>query len=378
MFELTVQQKELRKEIREYTDREIWPQVAALRTSQSFPTGIFRRLGDLGYLDLSFFHQPEGVKYSCIDSIIILEELARRFPSLSLSLSPHIQSVNLLRLFASERLKSTVVPLCLKGELLLGFAITEANGGSDVLNIDTLATHDGSGWILNGEKCWVTNAGAAGGYIVAAKSSLSNHSRDVSLFYVSADTPGLDDSNRMQMTGMSNSPLGQIRLDQCRIPEDCLIGEKDNAYRLIKILLNEGRLDMAAVAVGTAQGALECAVSHGNASRRYGRKLASYQGISFQTARMYERIFVARSTLYHVSSLFEHQETASMETAALKLFATETCIDVCRTAVHLLGAKGLAKNCDVEAYLCDSQMLTMAEGSSEVCQIIISDKLFHP
>ena len=377
MFQITDKQREFRRELREFVDREVLPQAAAYEQRAQFPKELFLRLGELGYLDLAFYHQRPGALHTGIEGVMALEEIARGLPSAALSMSPDVQCMNLIATAGTDSLKERVVSKALRGELILAFAITEASGGSDALGIDTTATFDGDGWILNGEKCWITSAGAANGYIVSAKSATSDRYRDVSLFYVDADTPGLDDSERTPLIGMKNSPTGTVRMKNCKIPLDCLIGEENTAYTQMKILLNEGRMDMSALAVGIAQGALECALSHTNQSGHFGRNLSSYQGISFQIARMYEQVFVARNSLYTVAEMFLSQQRATKEVAALKLFSAEMCLNVSRTAVQLYGAKGLSQYTDVERYFRDAQMLTIGEGSNEVCQIVISNKLYH-
>ena len=292
-------------------------------------------------------------------------------------MSPHGQCMNLIALYGTDSLKKKIIPACLNGSLLLGFALSEAGGGSDALGIDTIARRDGDGWVLNGEKCWVTNLGAAGGYVVAARSANSGRSRDVSLYYVDAAAPGLDTNGRIMITGMNNSPVGTLKMQNCQVSSECLIGKENDAYPLIKVLLNEGRLDMAALAVGIAQGAMECAVQYTSRAGRYGHTLSSYQGISFPVAKMYEKIFVARSSLYHVAEMCDAQEKVTMEVAALKLFNSEMCCEVCKNAMQVHGARGMQQYSDVERYFRDAQMLTIGEGSSEVCQIVISGKLYH-
>ena len=377
MFQLDAQQRELRREVREFVDREILPRSAAYEQSAVFPKALFSRLGELGYLDLSFYHQRPGAGHGGIESMIVMEEIARGLPSMTLSMSPHVQCMNLIGCCGAQSLKDRVIAPAIRGELLLAFAISEAAGGSDALGIDTMAVFDGDAWVLNGEKCWITNGSAADGYLVAAKSARSGRYRDVSLFYVAADTPGLDDSLRVSLIGMNNSPTGTIRMENCRVPPDCLVGRENDAYELVKVLLDEGRLDMAALAVGIAQGAMECTIRHTSKSGRYGRSLASYQGVSFQVARMYEKIFVARNSLYTVADMLQNQQRAGMEAAALKLYASEMCLEVCRAAVQLHGAHGLSQYSDVDRYFRDAQMLTIGEGSSEICQIVISSKLYH-
>ena len=377
MFQITEEQRMLRKKLREFVDTEILPMASVYEQNDSFPRTLFGRLGELGYLDMNFYNCRQGARYEGIESAIILEELARGLPSIALSISPHVQCMNLIALEGSESLRERVLLKALRGDLLLAFAITEASGGSDALGIDTTATFDGDSWILNGEKCWITNAGVADGYVVSAKSSISGRYRDVSLFYVDARTPGLDDSFREKLIGMRNSPTGSVRMKDCRIPADCLIGYENSAYGQMKVLLNEGRFNMAALGVGIAQGALENTVRHTSKTGNFGRTLATYQGVSFQVARMYEKIFITRNSLYTVAEMLKNQQRATMEVAALKLFSAEMCLEVSRTAVQLHGAKGLSQYSDVDRYFRDAQMLTIGEGSSEVCQIVISGKLYH-
>ena len=373
MFQLSQRQKELRS----FVDNNIIPQAEALELSGGFPKSLFLQLGKPGYLDLNFYHLRPEAKYGSIETTIIMEEIARGLPSMALSISPHIQCMNLIALHGSRELKERVLPGALSGELLFAFALSEASGGSEALAIDTTASYVGDGWVLNGEKCWITNAGTADGYIVAAKSAQSSRYRDVSLFYVDAGTPGIEDIKRVPLTGMNNSPTGSIRLNNCKGSTQCLVGRENEAYPLMKVLLNEGRLDMAALAVGMAQGSMESTISHTSTSGRYGRNLASYQGVSFQVARMYEKIFMARNSLYTVADMFQNQQRATMEVAALKLFSSEMCQEVCRSAAQLYGARGFSRFSPVERNLRDCQMLTITEGSSEVCQIVISGKLYH-
>jgi alkylation response protein AidB-like acyl-CoA dehydrogenase len=377
MVRIDEQQKELRKELRSFVENNIMPWAEELDQSGVFPKELFRQLGRQGYLDMSIYNQRPDSRYNTVESTIIIEEIARGLPSLALSVSPHVHCMNLIALYGTEKLKSRLLSDALNGDIMFGFAISEASGGSEALAIDTTATFVGDGWILNGEKCWITNAGVADGYIVAAKNAYSGKYRDVSLFYVDANNPGLDDKSRIALTGMNNSPTGNIRLTNCKVSAECLVGKENEAYNIVKVLLNEGRLQMSALAVGMAQSSMESTIEHTSTSGRYGHNLASYQGVSFQVARMYEKIFMARNSLYAVADMFQNQQRATMEVAALKLFSAEMCMGVCRSAVQLHGARGLKKFSTVERNFRDCQVLTITEGSSEICQLIISGKLYH-
>ena len=254
---LTNEQEQLRGNLREFVDKEILPNAAAVDESKVFPRNIFHRLGELGYLNLSFAFQHPNTRYTGTEGAIIIEEISRGLPSLGLSVSPHVQCMNLIAIAGQQTLQERLLRRCMSGEHLLGYALSETNSGSNALNINTAAVFDGENWILSGEKSWITNLGAADGYVVAARSITSQRSRDISLFYIDADTPGLSDDDRKELVGLNNSPLGTLRMKNCVVPADCLIGRENEDYGLMKIGLDEGRYNMAAVALGLAEGALD-------------------------------------------------------------------------------------------------------------------------
>ena len=374
---LTNEQEQLRGNLREFVDKEILPNAAAVDESKVFPRNIFHRLGELGYLNLSFAFQHPNTRYTGTEGAIIIEEISRGLPSLGLSVSPHVQCMNLIAIAGQQTLQERLLRRCMSGEHLLGYALSETNSGSNALNINTAAVFDGENWILIGEKSWITNLGAADGYVVAARSITSQRSRDISLFYIDADTPGLSDDDRKELVGLNNSPLGTLRMKNCVVPADCLIGRENEDYGLMKIGLDEGRYNMAAVALGLAEGALETAVETTKNSSIYGRSLYTYQGVSFRAASMYEKVFVARNSLYTVAEMLASGRKASMEIAATKLFTTEMACEVAKDAAQLCGAYGYARSSPTERYLRDAQALTISEGSSEVCKVVISNKLFR-
>jgi butyryl-CoA dehydrogenase len=374
---LSKEHEQLRSRLRNFADAEILPNAAALDEAKTFPRNLFRRLGELGYLDLSFAFQHPNTHYTGIEGAIILEEISRALPSLGLSISPHVQCMNLIAVAGQDSLQEKLLRRCLSGEFLLGYALSEVGSGSNALNINTTAAFDNGSWILNGEKSWITNIGAADGYVVAARSISSQRSKDVSLFYIDADTPGVDDEDRKEIIGLNNSPLGTLRLKDCVVPADSLIGKESEGYGLMKIGLNEGRYNMAAVALGLAEGALEAAVERTKDQSICGRRLSTYQGVSFRAATMYEKIFVARNSVYTIAEKLAKGENATMESAATKLFTTEIACEVAKDAAQLCGAYGYSRSSITERYLRDAQALTISEGSSEICKVVISNKLFR-
>lgn len=195
------------------------------------------------------------------------------------------------------------------------------------------------------------------------------------MFYVSKDAPGLKIVENRGMIGLKNSPMGHVILDECAIPDYCLVGEENIAYPLIKPLLNEGRLDMAAVAVGISQAAIDYAMSCAGKIGLYGRSLSSYQGVSFPIADMYTKTLMARNSLYTVASMMASGKPHTRDAAALKLFATESCFQTCKAACQIHGASGLSSLSGVDRLFRDAHMLTVAEGTSEICRIVISGGL---
>ncbi len=378
MFLLTKEQEKLKAELREFVDYEILPIATELDIRGGFPHEIFSRIGKMGYLDAEFEYIGSGAKYGSLEGAMIIEELSRGLASLGLIISPHYQCTELIAYCGTETLKKQTVEPARRGELLLAFAISEERGGSDALGVDTIAVKDGDRWILTGKKCWVTNAGFADGYIVTAKSPSAERSRSMSMFFIGKDTPGLKIEENRNMIGLHNSPMGHVILDECSIPDYCLVGKENVGYPLIKPLLNEGRLDMAAVAVGLSQAALDYSVSFAGKVGLYGRSLASYQGISFPIADMYTKTMMSRNSLYTVASMMASGLPHTRDVAALKLFATESCCEICKAACQIHGASGLSAQSGVDRLFRDAHMLTVAEGTSEICRIVISGGLTNP
>lgn len=378
MYYLSEEQKKLKKQIREFVDSEISPQAERLDAQGAYPRELVRRIAELGYCSLPFPKELGGAGLGVTEAAIFLEEISRGMASLGFIFCAHILPCcyTVSSLINDKQREDWLIP-AIKGEKLLTFAITESRGGSDAFGIETIAERKPEGWLLNGSKCWITNAGVADGYIITAKNGANVRSRNISLFYVDARTPGLRLGEREDMTGLNNSPMGTVAFDNCLLPPDALIGEESNAYKPMKMALNFGRLGLSAVSVGMAQSAFEHSVSFAGSRGTYGRTIFSHQGVSFPIAEMYSNISIARNMLYHVAAITEAGERATLETAALKLFSSEMCRKVCADAVLIHGGRGFRSHCDIERMLRDSQLLTVAEGTSQICKVIISNGIYN-
>lgn len=375
MYQLTQQQMTLKNEIRKFVNENLIPIAKELETSHKFPSEIIKRCGELGYLNTSFTPTPSITSGGAIETAILIEELSRGLGSLGLILAPHFQGISLLSIYGSSELKSKYLTSALHGQSIFAYAITEENSGTNVLDISATATKDVNDWILNGKKCWVTNAGIADGYFICVQTALASKRRSLSFFFVEKNTPGLSFAKNETMTGCASSVMGTLELNNCRIPSTHLIGTENDAYGFMKSSLNLGRLAASAASIGIAHRALELAINYSTSREFYGRKLYSHQGISFPIAEMYTQIAACKNMLYHTAALCESNQSISTDVAALKLLANETCIQVCRKSQEIHGAYGLSKEAEIERCLRDAQMLTTAEGTLSACKMSVSSSL---
>ncbi len=380
MFLLTEEQRSLRQELRRFMEAEIAPYAAEADAAGELPRQLISRIRKSGLCALPFPKELGGGGYGAKEGLMFIEELSRSLASLGYVYTANVfQVCYALKDAVTEKQKRDWLIPAIRGEKLLTLALSEELGGSDAFAIDTYAEKQGNSWILNGSKYWITNAGIADGYIVAARTSSSRRSRDVSLFYVDARTPGVNDRMRIETSGLACSPTGNIRFTDCRVPDDCLIGRSgtDNSgYHLIKRALNTGRISLAAVAIGLAQGALDAAAEYTQHREYFGRPVSSHQGVSFPIAEIQTDISLSRNMMYHVADQLDAGLPVVVEGAELKLFSTEMCRKACQSAAELHGAKGFDRKYAMARMLRDSLMLTTAEGTSQICKVIISSAAF--
>lgn len=375
MFTLTQEQMDFKRNVREFVEKEVQPTTQKLDTSAKFPYQIIKRCGELGFLDTLFSQSSSHMETT--RSILFLEEISRGLGSLGLILCPHFQGITLLSTAACDSLKSEILPQALTGEKVLAYAISEESGGTNALGISTTAVRDSDSWIINGKKCWITNAGAADGYFITAQTASTSRKRSISFFYIDSNNAGVILREPSKMIGCNNSIMRTVLFNDCRIPANCLIGTENEGYPLMKETLNLGRLGISAVATGISQRALELAIEFSESRTYYGRKLSSNQGISFPISEMYAYVSALKNMLYHTAALSESGKSYTVEVSALKIIANEICRKICQKAQEIHGAYGLSKGSEIERCLRDSYMMTSAEGTTQACKMAISSALFN-
>ena len=373
---MTEEQKKLKERIRTFVDAEVRPVTERLDRTGEFPDSIIKRMGEQGFTGIPFPEELGGLGGTLTDGLIFIEEISRGLVSLGAIMNVQMMQCcySLQGSVTESQRKDWLMP-AIAGRKILAFALGEESCGSDAFNISTIASCTPEGWVLNGSKYWITNAGVADGYIVAAKTKAGDRNRNVSLFYVDAGNKGVEEC-RDHLLGFNNSPTGRVKFRNCILPPDSLIGSENGAYRIIKNALNYGRLAAAAMSIGAAQAALELSVSYSRERGHFGRSISSYQGVSFPIAEMYTQITTNRNMMYHVAERAEAGERITMDAAALKLSASEMCRRACDDMLLIHAGAGCRAGCEAERLVRDSRLLTIVNGTSQICRTIIANRLF--
>jgi alkylation response protein AidB-like acyl-CoA dehydrogenase len=373
---LTEEQELMRSTVREFAQKEVAPFAKQLDATSEFPWEWVRRCADLGILGLPIPEQYGGVGADVLTEALVIEEIARESGSLALIIDAHTSLGCMLLLFAgTEEQKQRYLVPAAKGEGLMSFGLTEPGAGSDAGSTKTTAVLDGDEWVVNGSKCWITNIGAAKTYIVTAMTDLEKGNRGISAFIIESDTPGFRVGTPEKKMGLNNSATGELFFDDCRIPKENLLGELNRGFPLFLRGLDEGRIAISAMAVGMAQGALDRSVAYAKERVQFGRPIAKFQAIAFYIAEMTMQVEVARTMLYRVARMRDEELPFTQEAAILKLFSSEMCCWVCDKAVQIHGGNGYSRQFDVERFARDSRLLTIGEGTSEVCKLVISGRV---
>ena len=373
---LTEEQELVRGVAREFAQKEVAPLAKQLDATAEFPWEWVKRCAELGFLGVSIPEQYGGVGADVLTEALVIEEIAKESGSLALIIDAHTSLGCMPLLFegTEEQKQKYLVPAA-KGEKLMSFGLTEPSAGSDAGSSKTTAVLDGDEWVINGSKCWITNIGAAEIYIVTAKTDPEKGNRGISAFIIESGTPGFEVGKPEKKMGLNNSATGELFFKNCRIPKENLLGKLNRGFPLFLKSLDEGRIAISAMAVGMAQGALDRSVAYAKERVQFGRPIAQFQAIAFYIAEMTMQVELARTMLYRVAKMRDQELPFTHEAAILKLYSSEMCCWVCDKAVQIHGGNGYSRQFDVERFMRDSKVLTIGEGTSEVCKLVISGRV---
>jgi len=359
--------------VRDLADKELAPQVEEAEREERFPREVFRVLGRAGLLGLPYAEEDGGGGLSYEVYLQVLEEIASVWASVGVGVSVHALSCFGLATFGTEEQRRELLPDALGGELLGAYCLSEPHAGSDPAAMTTSARRDGDDYVLNGAKAWTTHGGHADFYKVMARTG--EGSSGISCFLVPADSAGLSADAPERKMGLTGSATATMRFDDVRVPASRRLGEEGQGLRIALAGLDAGRLGIAAVATGLAQGALDAALAYAQERETFGRRIVDHQGLGFVLADMEAAVQAARATTLHAARLKDAGLPFGREASVAKLVATDHAMKVTTDAVQVLGGYGYTRDFPVERYMREAKVMQIFEGTNQIQRLVIARSL---
>jgi hypothetical protein len=374
----TEEQELLRRTVREFAEAEIRPHVMEWDEAQRFPDDLLPRLAALGLAGVQFPEEYGGAGLSAVDYCICIEELARVCPAVALSVAAHngLCSAH-IGMFGTEAQRKQFLPRLVTGEVWGAWGLTESGAGSDAAGMRTVAVRDGAGWVINGAKTFITHGRIGGVMVVIAVTDRAKGHRGISAFIVERGTPGMTAGKKENKLGMRASDTSEVIFTQCRVPEAQLLGEEGQGFINTLQVLDGGRIGIAALSVGLAQGAYEAALRYAKERRQFGQPIADFQAIQWKLADNATRIEAARLLTYRAAYLRDQGARTTRESSTAKLFASEIAVKAADDCVQIHGGYGFVKDYPAEKYFRDVKLLTIGEGTSEIQRLVIARQLLN-
>jgi short/branched chain acyl-CoA dehydrogenase len=380
-FDLPEETEEFRKTIREFADEVVRPQAESFDEREEFPLEIVKQMGELGLFGLPFPEEYGGSGADFLTLCVAIEELARVDSSVAITLEAAVGLGAMpFYLFGTEAQKQEwLVPMA-RGEILGAFGLTEPGGGTDAGATLTTARQDGDEWLINGSKSFITNSGTEISKVVTitAVTGESGGRKEITAIYVPHGTPGFTVGKSYRKLGWRASDTHELSFNDCRVPLSNQVGERGDGYRNFLRVLDDGRIAIAAVALGLAQGCLDESLRYAKERYAFGRPIGAYQAIQFKIADMATKTELARNQIYKAAWLKEQGRPYKTEAAMAKLYASEIAVEVAREAVQIHGGYGYMEEFPVARHFRNSKILEIGEGTSEVQRILIARELGLP
>lgn len=372
-FALTEEQELIRRTVREFAEKEIAPRARHVDETGEFPTATFAKMGELGLLGLPFPETYGGAGADTISTAIAIEEVARACGSTALAYAAHMGLGSApIYMFGNEEQKRRFLVPAARGEYLGAFGLTEPHAGSDAGATRTTAVLEGGEWVINGQKMWITNAPMAGHLIVTALTDRDKGKKGISAIIVPRGTKGLSFGKHEPKMGLRGSVSTAVLLEDVRVPKENLLGERGRGFTQFLQVLDGGRIGIAAMAVGLAQGAFEAAVRYAREREAFGKPIGAHQSVANLIANMDVALETARLYVYKAAWLKDQGRPFSREAAIAKLYASETSEQICRDAIQVFGGYGYSQEFPVERMYRDTRLLTIGEGTSEILRGVIA------
>ncbi len=375
-FDLNQEQLMLKKMIREFADEVVAPGADERDKTKRFPVEIFKQMAELNLLGLPFPEEYGGAGADYISFAIVVEELSRACASTGITYSAHISLGGApLALFGTEEQKRTYLSKICSGESLGAFGLTEPNAGSDAGGTRTTAVKDGDEWVINGSKCFITNASYAKFLALTAVTDKELGSRGITAFIVPTDAPGFTVIDNYEKLGLHSSNTTELVIDNVRVPDENILGKRGEGFKQFLITLDGGRIGIGAMAVGVAQAAYDKALQYAKERHAFGKPISKFQASQFKRADMAMQIELARNMVYKAAWLKDNGRKFTKEAAMAKLYASEVAMAATHQAIQIHGGYGYMREYQVERFFRDARLLEIGEGTSEILRTVIAREI---
>ncbi|MBW7914732.1 MAG: acyl-CoA dehydrogenase family protein [Taibaiella sp.] len=372
-FQYTDTQLQIADMVRDFANKHIRPDMMKWDEEQIFPVDLFKKMGELGLMGVLVPTEYGGSGLGYFEYVTVVSEIAKVCGSIGLSTAAHNSlCTGHILAFGNEEQKKKYLPKLATGEWIGAWGLTEANTGSDAGNMRCTAVKDGDGWILNGTKNWITHGKSGNVAVVLARTGEPRAKSNVTAFIVERGTPGFSAGKKENKLGMRASETTELVFDNCRISDSQRMGEVGDGFRQAMKILDGGRISIAALALGIAQGAYEAALKYSKEREQFDQPIANFQAIAFKLADMYKKISAAEALIYQAADMKNRGEKMTKESAMAKYYASEISVEISTDAVQIFGGYGYTKDFPVEKYYRDSKLCTIGEGTSEIQKLVIS------
>ncbi len=377
-FELNENQAMIAKMIQDFGAKEITPFRKEWDDKQIFPIALFKKLGELGLMGVLVPTEYGGSGFGYFEYVTAIAELSKLDPSVGLSMAAHNSlCTNHILMFGNEEQKQKYIPKLATCELLGAWGLTEPNTGSDAGNMRTVAVKDGDHYVLNGAKNFITHGVSGDVAVVISRTGEVGDSHGMTAFVIEKGTPGFKGGRKEDKLGMRASETAELIFEDCRVHESQILGEVGDGFIQSMKVLDGGRISIAALSLGIAEGALEASIQYSKERHQFNKPINSFQGISFKLADMATQVEAAKLLIYKACALKNKGQKITLEGAQAKYYASEVAVSVSNEAVQIFGGYGFTKDYPVEKYYRDSKLCTIGEGTSEIQKIVIAREVLR-
>ncbi len=372
-FQETESQHMVAQMVRDFAKREITPYMMDWDESQEFPIDMFRKMGELGLMGVLVPHEYGGAGFGYLEYVTAIAELAKVDGSIGLSMAAHNSlCTNHILQFGTEGQKRQYLPKLATAEWIGAWGLTEPNTGSDSGNMRTVAVRDGDYFVINGAKNFITHGKSGQVAVVIVRTGEVGDSRGMTAFIIEKGTPGFSAGKKENKLGMRASETTELIFTDCRIHQSQMLGKEGEGFIQAMKVLDGGRISIAALSLGIAQGAFEAALRYSKERHQFNKPISEFQGISFKLADMATKIEAAKLLTYRAADLKNKGQNVNKESAMAKLYASEVAVQVATEGVQIFGGYGYTKDFPAEKYYRDAKLCTIGEGTSEIQKLVIS------